>query len=266
MRLAVSNLAWRQDEDDAARAHLKLLGVRGVEIAPTKVWPDPLSIPHAEIIAYRKRWNDDGIEIVAMQSLLYNRPDLQLFGTTAQRYDLFDYLCDMMKVGWLLGAKVAVFGSPKNRRVPAGVEIDLPLLYDFFTGLSSVARENGIVFCLEPNPSSYGCNFITTHDEAEMFSRIIAHDHFKINFDTGIAFIGNELADEEVGHVHLSNPFLGVVNKLESKHRSAAESLRKMGYAGWLSIEQASSMYGDNLVDVSSAVAFCERIYEAPAS
>ena len=40
MKLAVSNIAWDDVEQSAILAQLPALGVAGVEIAPTKLWPD----------------------------------------------------------------------------------------------------------------------------------------------------------------------------------------------------------------------------------
>ena len=38
-RLAVSNIAWPAEDDPAAYGILRDAGVRGLEIAPTRIWP-----------------------------------------------------------------------------------------------------------------------------------------------------------------------------------------------------------------------------------
>ena len=41
MKLAISNIAWTNEEEADVAAKLRELGVRCVEIAPTKRWDDP---------------------------------------------------------------------------------------------------------------------------------------------------------------------------------------------------------------------------------
>ena len=41
MKLAVSNIAWEPDEDEAVYTLMQKYGVTGVEIAPTKIWDRP---------------------------------------------------------------------------------------------------------------------------------------------------------------------------------------------------------------------------------
>ena len=85
MRLAVSNIAWPADQDAAVAGVLRDLGVTGIEVAPTKVWPRPLEASPTEIEDYRAFWEARGFEIVAAQALLFGRPDLTLFESEAAR-------------------------------------------------------------------------------------------------------------------------------------------------------------------------------------
>src|SRR6185312_8026859 len=47
VKLAVSNIAWPQEEDAAVAELLNTLGIAGIEIAPTKIWADPLTASDA---------------------------------------------------------------------------------------------------------------------------------------------------------------------------------------------------------------------------
>lgn len=40
MKLAVSNIAWSGSEDEAALDMLLEEGIRAIEIAPTRIWPN----------------------------------------------------------------------------------------------------------------------------------------------------------------------------------------------------------------------------------
>ena len=113
--LAVSNIAWAPHEDEAIAAVLRREGVAGVELAPTKWREQPLEARVEEIAEYRRTWEDRGLRIVSLQSLLFGRPELQLFGSAAIRAALADYLRRVIDFGAELGAHALVFGSPKNR-------------------------------------------------------------------------------------------------------------------------------------------------------
>ncbi|MGH7222535.1 MAG: sugar phosphate isomerase/epimerase family protein, partial [Gemmataceae bacterium] len=76
MRLAISNIAWPAGEDDAVAPLLHTHGVEGVELALTKVWPEPLEAMAAEVRAYRHSWEKQGPLIAALQALLFGKPHL----------------------------------------------------------------------------------------------------------------------------------------------------------------------------------------------
>ena len=71
--------------------------------------------PRSDIAEYRRSWEDRGLQIVSLQSLLFGRSDLQLFGDDGVRAALADYLRRVIDFGAPLGAHALVFGSPKNR-------------------------------------------------------------------------------------------------------------------------------------------------------
>ena len=90
-RLSISNIAW--DPRDDHRGGRTCSGAEwvqaGVEIAPTvRCGPIPLAVSKADVLAYRAWWESRGIAIVALQSLLYRRDDLELFGSEQTRHVL----------------------------------------------------------------------------------------------------------------------------------------------------------------------------------
>src|SRR5262249_53724170 len=117
MRLAVSSIAWPSGADDLAASILSAGGAGGVEIAPTKVWPRPLEASAAGVRADRGSWGGRGLPIVALQALLFGRPELVLFGDAPTRRRTLEYLSGMIDLACALGAGALVFGSPKNRLV-----------------------------------------------------------------------------------------------------------------------------------------------------
>jgi len=245
MKVAISNIAWPQPEEEAAAEMMQSLGVRGVEVAPTKVWPRPLEVAKADLNRYRSFWSGHGIAIVALQALLFGRPDLVIFGERTKRQETIDYLSGMMDVGAALGAKVLVFGSPVNRRAGALPREEVEeIALVFFHEVGRAAAERGVLLCIEPNPVEYGCDFITCAADALDLVKRVGSPGFGLHLDAGALTLSGEsihtVLDHGVSwvrHFHVSEPYLGQVGPAGADHRVFARALARAGYPGWVSIE-----------------------------
>ena len=122
MRLAVSNIAWPADADAEAATMLVAHGAAGVEVAPARVCDRPWEAPADRVMAYRRFWEDRGLPIVALQALLFGRPDLVLFGDAAARRLLREQLVAIINLAAGLGAQRLVFGSPSRRLAAIGLK------------------------------------------------------------------------------------------------------------------------------------------------
>lgn len=264
VRLAVSNIAWEPSEDDSIADTLRRAGVGGVEIAPTKWRERPLEASSADIAAYRRAWADRGLPIVSIQSLLFGRPDLQLFGDERSRVAMLDYLCRIIELSAALGARTLVFGSPKNRvRGSLPMTNAFDIARDFFRSVGAHAREHGVIVCVEANPPAYGCDFITTTTGAVDLCRAVDDAGIRINADLGGMTMSNENVSESLhaaapflGHFHASEPNLGPLGAA-ADHAAAAAALEDIQYTGWVSIEMraaGNANDGDNVVAVERAV------------
>ena len=79
MKISVSNIAWDNKFLLFFLDFIKNLGCSGVEIAPSCIWPEPVECSKTEKINFLKSVKNAGLELVGFHSLLFNRPDLQLF-------------------------------------------------------------------------------------------------------------------------------------------------------------------------------------------
>jgi D-psicose/D-tagatose/L-ribulose 3-epimerase len=269
MKIAISNIAWESFENDRVAELLSARSVEGVEIAPTKIWPKLNAVDDKSIAYYRNWWERRGIRIVALQSLLFGRPDLNIFGGAEVRRSMLDYLCHAIRIASLLGARVLVFGSPKNRQ--AG-ELDaaaaIEVAAEFFYSLAVLGQDSGVYIGLEPNPAAYGCDFIRTSAEALNLVKLVAHPAFRVHLDAAILDMTGENFEEAVGncadflvHVHVSEPMLGVVGEGETDHARMAHALHSARYQGWVSIEMRSGWREDNTVSVARALDFTLQTY-----
>lgn len=267
MKLAASNIAWEPADDDTVAALLRERGFTGVEIAPTKRWESPLDATRKQIVEYRSEWERRGLRIVAMQALLFGRPDLQLFGSATVRRALREYMTSIIEMAEGLGAQALVFGSPKNRkrgRMP--VDEALGVAVEFFRDLGTLAATRGCAICIEPNPPSYDCDFITTTDEAIALCARVGSRGVKVNGDTGaMAIVTDDVsatigrASEWLGHFHASEPALAELSDGDH-HAAAASALRASRYTGWVSIEMRAAS-GSRTEAVTRAADRVSRFY-----
>ncbi len=262
MKLAISNIAWPSSDEGRVADLLREMGIAGVEVAPTKIWPQPLSVTTAEIQAYREFWESRGVRIVALQALLFGRADLTIFDSAETRRQTFDYLAGMIRLAATLGARVLVFGSPKNRRVghlasEEASRIALP----FFRDLAAVAVDHDTMFCIEPNPPEYGCDFLTTSAAALDLIRSVNSPGLGLHLDAGGLTLSREpLTAVEEGlpwlrHFHISEPHLESLGAGGSDHRGYGETLARIGYQGWTSIEMRQPV-ADGLQRVKDALTY----------
>lgn len=246
MKLAFSNLAWPAEYDRALLPELPALGFGSLEVAPTRLWADPLAQNADEVAAVRAGIEATGLRIVALQSLLFQRPELQLFGAAEAREGLYDHLVGMAHLASGLGATRLVFGSPGNRR-----RGDLPVeqadevAVEVFSRLGAVAADLGVCFCVEANPVDYKCDYLTDAVASTAFVRAVDSPGVRLHLDTAcMALAGDDAAEriragaDVLAHVHASAPQLGAVlpGGLVD-HDVVADALRAVDYDGQVSVE-----------------------------
>lgn len=216
MRLAISNIAWDVDEDEAIAGLLQRFGVDAIDVVPGKYFPDPSKATDEDIASVRRWWSERGIEITGMQALLFGTTGLNVFDTPEVQDAMLQHLAAVCHIGAGLGAKRIVFGSPKNRdRTGLSDQEAMDVAVPFFRRLGDIAQSYGVLICLEPTPPCYGANFMTTSAETSQVVEQVAHPAVRMQLDTGALTINGEdptavLQDWAIfiGHVHASEPEL----------------------------------------------------------
>ena len=245
MKLAVSNIAWDAAENASILGALPGWGVSGLEIAPTKLWPDWVGAGPDAARAVRDSVEAAGLRIPALQSVLFGRPDDQLFGSADSVRGLVRHMRMVAELAGILGAAAIVFGSPRNRDRQAlslaeAMDRAVPVLREI--GDACAAADT--CFCLEPNPEQYQCNFLTHWQEvAELVARV-AHPGVGIHLDTAcISLAGDDVVEAIAAcgpvmrHFHVSEPALGGVARPSLDHARFGAALRQSSYGGFVSIE-----------------------------
>jgi sugar phosphate isomerase/epimerase len=269
MKIAISNIAWQAQEEESIAQIMQSLNIKGVEIAPTKICNSPLAATNAEIESYKKFWQSREIEIVAMQALLFGRPDLTIFLDAEKRKETLDYLSGTIELGSKLGAKSLIFGSPNNRRIEnLSWEEAEEIAVSFFFYLGEVAAKYGMKFCIEPNPIVYNCNFINTSQEALGLVKKVNSDGFGLHLDAAAMSLNGEAVQptllecfDRMCHFHISEPFLAPVGEGKVDHKSFANILAELNYQGWKSIEMKAQNPDSNIENVTEALKTAIQYY-----
>lgn len=267
--IAVSNIAWENDDEPEVLALFQELGITALEIAPPKVFTDPTAVSDADIAKYVERWGSFGVKIVSFQSLLFGHPEFQLFGDVASRAAMRDHLLAMIELGGRMGATALVFGSPKNRWVPELLDREAAsaIAVEFFHSLGDESLGAGLALCIEPNPERYGCNFVTTAREGIEFIEAINHPGIRLHLDlAGMELAGDDPAESiaaampVLAHFHASAPDLAPVNGAGRGHEAAGRALA-VDYPGLVSIEMRSVSDGEYRARISEAVSIVRANY-----
>lgn len=238
---------------------------------------DPATVSHVEVEQVRARVAAFGLSIPSVQSLVFGKPDLQLFGDTEARGRLLGHLVRMASLAEDLGARTMVFGSPASR-LRRGMALDVAneLAVDFFMRLGDLLPGKGPVVTIEPNPPIYaGCDWLNHTAEALEFVRRVDHPRVRLQLDTGAMVSAIEAAqphdtsllNEALGsgaHLHISAPGLLPIRSGDSIQQRIARDLLRAGLAEsdhlpWVSIEMKGGP--DPISGIQEAVAAVRAWY-----
>lgn len=260
IKLSISNIAWNVENDRVVYDHMRLAGFVGLEIAPTRLFPDHPYEKKAEAREYVKKLQEEyGLEICSLQSIWYGRRE-KIFGTNEERDALLEYTKKAIDFAEVVGAKNLVFGCPKNRCI--GLSDDRKVAVLFFKELGDYAAEHSTVLSMEANPVIYGTNFINETKEAIELIQEVDSIGFKLNLDFGTISYNGESVEElvpyidDINHVHISEPNLKLIGKRE-KHRKLMDLLRKAAYDGYVSIEMGRQ---ENIMDVYNTIDYVAKL------
>lgn len=262
MRMSFSNLAWKSESDEEMYRKLQQYCFRGLEIAPTRLYPEN---PYSKLNE-AKKWSQFifekyGLSISSMQSIWFGRNE-RLFGSKQEQQILLDYSKRAIDFASAIGCHNLVFGCPRNRCLPEGGMETVAL--DFFGEIAQYSLGNNTVFAIEANPSIYHTNYINTTSQAIDLVRKINSEGLKINLDVGTLLANNEdlsILDgniELVNHVHISEPKLVAIRE-HQLHKELSVLLRREYYQGYISVEMSQQ---EDLSILDEICKYMKEIFE----
>lgn len=262
LRLSVSNIGWQAEDDREIYALMKEYGYSGLEIAPTRIFPENPYDRLSEAARWAERLKaGDGFVVPSMQSIWFGRKE-SIFGTEEERQALADYTKKAIDFAESIGCGNLVFGCPKNRNLPEGAGEGTAI--SFFKELGDYAAAHKTVIGLEANPPIYHTNFINDTMAAFRLIERVHSDGFKLNLDVGTMIQNGESVDElsgkvqTINHVHISEPGLKPLQK-RLLHHALKEVLVGEGYGGFVSIEIGRT---GSIKDIEGALAYVGGIFK----
>lgn len=244
MKLSISNIAWSADYDTEMYQYLQEVGFQGLEIAPTRIFPenpyDKLSEAKDWACLLKEKY---GIEVPSMQSIWYGHQE-KIFGSKEERKILIDYTKKAVDFAEAIGCKNLVFGNPRNRDTD-DIPGNYPIAIDFFREIGDYAAEHNTTIAIEANPPIYNTRFINRTEQAVELAYKCGSVGVKVNVDLGTIIYNEEDINylrqipEFINHVHISKPGLAPIEKSEL-HNALFSILKKIGYDKYASIEMGN--------------------------
>ena len=250
MKLSISNIAWSDEKNLQVYALMSENNFSGLEIAPSKIFGEN---PYDNLKAAAQWKNNLKFKIPSMTE--------KIFGTDSEREFLLNYTKKAIDFAQVIGCKNLVFGCPKNRYLPEGIDKNIGV--KFFSELADYALKHGTVIGMEANPTIYNVNYINTTADALTLIEEVNSDGFKLNLDVGTMIANDESVEilrgkvHLINHVHISEPFLKPIQPREL-HVELAELLRAEGYKNFVSIEMATV---DDLKILETAMDYVKGVF-----
>ena len=261
MKLSISNIAWTLEYDESVYCVMKKYGFEGLEIAPTRIFPEKPYDKKDEA----KQWAENiyekyGLCISSMQSIWYGVQE-KIFGTEEERKILLEYTKKAIDFAVSIKCKNLVFGCPRNRNIPEGVNDDIAI--SFFKELGDYAYSVGTVIGMEANPTIYNTNYINTTKSALELIEKVNSKGFKLNLDIGTMIQNEEDLEvlknnvSKINHVHISEPGLKPIEE-RKLHEKLYNILENEGYQGYVSIEMGKV---DDIAVVEQKMSYLRSVF-----
>ena len=271
----MSNIAWSAAERLGAYAILAEAGFSGLEIAPGIFFhaaADPFVPDDASAREALQEMAGAGLSLVSMQSLLFGVTGAALFEGPEARATFEAGMHRAITLAGRFGIPNLVFGSPAQRRVPAGMVMEgaQDEAAEVFRRLGDAAAAAGTRITIEANPAAYGTNFLTTLEEAAAFVQAVDHPAIALILDLGAMHMNGSFASvparlsdltPRLNHVHVSEPDLAPAPADGAALVPVLRGLRAAGYAKAVSIEMKRPSQG--LAEVRRAVARLVAAHQA---
>jgi sugar phosphate isomerase/epimerase len=246
MRYAICNETFEGWDHARVCRFVADLGYTGLELAPFTLASRITDVTHERRRVLRRQAEECGLTILGLHWLLAKTEGLHVTAADeAVRRRTADYLVELARCCRDLGGDVLVFGSPAQRRIPAGATRDQAADYacDTFRRAMPGIGACGVKLCLEPLAPAEA-DFLNTCAEATELLDRVDHPNFILHLDVkAMASENIPIPDlirrhaPRTGHFHANDPNkrgpgFGAVDFVP-----IFQALHASAYRGWVSVE-----------------------------
>jgi sugar phosphate isomerase/epimerase len=246
MKFAICNETYVDMPFKEAFALAREAGYTGIEIAPFTIATDVRQISSAKRDEIRRQAETAELEVIGLHWLLAKSEGLYLTTPDASvRQKTAEYLGELAKLCRDLGGRVMVLGSPKQRNLLPGVTHDqaMELAADCLRSAVPTLEECNVTIAVEPLSSIDG-DFLTTADQGAQLIEMIGSNHCRLHLDVK-AMSGESTPIPQIierhasllEHFHANDPNLKGPGMGEMDFVPIFQSLAKIDYRGWVSVE-----------------------------
>jgi sugar phosphate isomerase/epimerase len=246
MRYAICNETFEGWEHSRVCAAAARFGYAGLEIAPFTLARRITDVTAEQRRTLRTQAEDADVSIIGLHWLLAKTEGLSVTSPdpTVREHTAL-YLGELAHCCRDLGGDLMVFGSPQQRRVPAGFSkakaADFAL--DTFRRAAPAIADSGVRLCLEPLAPSEADFLTTCAETVELLDRI-DHPNFALHLDVkAMSSEGDSVPDlirrhaNRTGHFHANDPNRRGPGFGNTDFRPIFRALNDSGYSGWVSVE-----------------------------
>ncbi len=246
MRFAICNETFEGWPHARVCKYIAGLGYQGLELAPFTLAARITDVNADERRTLRQQAEDCGLAIIGLHWLLAKTEGLQLTSTDeAVRIRTAAYIGELARCCQDLGGDILVFGSPAQRRVPAGCThaqaTDFAL--DTLKRAMPEVETAGVSFCLEPLAPPEADLITSCAEGAALMDRVGSRSgclHLDVRAMSSEAISVPDLIRQNahrIGHFHANDPNkrgpgFGTVDFVP-----IFGALREINYQGWVSVE-----------------------------
>ncbi len=222
------------------------LGYTGVEIAPFTLVAALDTLTPSQIVQHKLDYDREGIQIIGLHWLLAQTEGMNLTSPDNDiRKKTGSYLAQLARYCRALGGDILVLGSPKQRSIPPGFnkeQIDQFAL-DTLEKTLKVLEQEQVYLCLEPlGPME--TNYLNTAAEAVQLAQRLNSPFVQLHLDvkamstekTPIPELIQQFAPQ-MKHFHANDPNRRGPGMGEVDFVPIFQSLEKVHYSGWVSVE-----------------------------
>lgn len=268
MKFAASNIALPAYEHARELGQLREMGLKGIEVAPSRVWRDTWGgLSAGDVTVYRKDVEAAGLKVVGLHSLFFDHHDLGLFCADEFRSQTLDFMVHLSALCRDLGGKTLIYGGGRRRGdIPQDEAYKRTI--DFCGTLCARIEEHGTCYCFEPlGPKKM--DFINSVDDSLRIVCAVNSPALRVQLDAEALADNNEIMESTfqaakpyLVHVHANEPgfeVLGSSGKVD--HAAIGTHLRAISYEGFVSIEQKMLSNQIPLADLARSIAVLSECY-----